>query len=132
LWLLLRNPDILAALKEKPDLARNFVEENLRLESPFQYFLRAVRQDTDLHGVTLKKGDLLDVRLWAANRDPRQYPEPDRIDLKRQGITNHLAFCAGVHRGLGNMLARTQLALAFQTRLRVLYNSRLFPNNTYD
>lgn len=132
LWLLLRNPDVLAALKENPDLTRNFVEENLRLESPFQYFLRAVRQDTDLHGVTLKKGDLLDVRLGAANRDPRQYPQPDKIDLKRPGITNHLAFGAGVHRCLGNMLARTELALAFQTLLRRLDNIQLSPKNTYE
>lgn len=132
LWLMLEKPDALNALRSDPSLIRTFVEETLRLESPFQFFTRATRHACTFAGARLEPGDLVDVCLGSANRDPRQFPDPDRLDLNRKGSATHVAFGAGIHRCLGNVLARFELALAFETLLRRLDNPRLAERNTFE
>lgn len=131
LWLMLDTPGLADQLRAEPKLIRNFVEETLRLESPFQFFTRAVSQACVLGGQALAPGDLIDLYLGAANRDPSRFPDPSSIDLQRPSPASHLAFGAGIHRCLGNVLARIELQFAFETLLDRLDGMTLSPQNSF-
>jgi len=93
------------------------VEELLRYNSPVQYSKpRFVQEDGEFFGSLLKSGDLIMAGLGIANRDPRKFEQPDRLDLGRKP-NNHLEFGTGVHFCLGLQLARLEI----DTGLRVLY-----------
>jgi len=129
LLLLIQHPEIARELREDPSLVRNFVEEALRLESPSQGFFRYALEDSELHGVAIPKGSMLHLRFAAANRDPEQFPDPDRLDLRRPNPGAHLAFGQGAHHCLGAPLARLELNLAFRTLLERFENPRLAPGH---
>ncbi len=105
--ILAERPDLVAELRSDPSLVPGFVEEVLRLESPFHGHFRVVRRHTELAGRALRPGDRL-MLLWASgNRDPSVYPDPDALDLRRRrGEKPHLAFGQGIHLCLGAGLAR--------------------------
>ncbi len=113
LKLLAEDPATLAALRSDPERLENFCEEVLRLESPAQGMFRRVTQDTILGGQTLREGELISLRFGAANRDPEQFPDPDRVDLDRRPAGKHLAFGIGRHHCIGAQLARQELLSAF-------------------
>jgi cytochrome P450 len=115
---LAESPPLAARLREDPSLVPAFVEEMLRLESPFQGHFRVARRDTELAGQPLRRGDRL-MLLWAsANRDERVYEGSDEVRLDRKrGDRPHLAFGQGIHLCLGAGLAR---ALARATLERLL------------
>jgi cytochrome P450 len=129
LLLLIRHPEALRELREDPALVRNFVEEALRLESPSQGFFRYALEDSELHGVAIPKGSMVHLRFAAANRDPEQFPDPDRLDLRRPNPGAHLAFGQGMHHCLGAPLARLELALAFRALLGRFEAFRLAPGH---
>jgi cytochrome P450 len=111
--LLLRHPDQLARLKNDPALIDSAVEEMLRYLSPVQFAPRRVAlEDTDVNGATIRKGDGVFAVAAAANRDPDEFADPDKLDLGRDA-SNHLAFGYGIHRCLGQMLARIELQVVF-------------------
>jgi cytochrome P450 len=113
--LLIQNPDAWAKLKSDPDkYLRPFLEEVLRLESPVQGLLRYAVKDIELHGVTIPKGAMVNVRYAAANRDEREFECPERLDLDRAKPGSHLAFGSGVHHCLGAPLARRELWWGFK------------------
>ncbi len=101
------NPDQVAALRADPSKARAALEEALRLETPVQTFFRTTTRDVELGGATLPEGEKVLMLLGAANRDPRQWREPDRYDIGR-ATTGHVAFGAGVHMCVGQLLARLE------------------------
>jgi cytochrome P450 len=101
------NPDQFAALRADPSKARAAFEEALRLETPVQTFFRTTTRDIDLGGVSIPEGEKVLMLLAAANRDPRQWREPDRYDIGR-ATTGHVAFGAGVHMCVGQLLARLE------------------------
>jgi cytochrome P450 len=87
------------------------VEELLRYESPVQFAGRVAKEEMEICGVRLRRGQLVMFMLGAANRDPRQFRDPDQLDLKR--LPNpHLAFGAGEHFCIGNQLARLEGQIA--------------------
>jgi cytochrome P450 len=104
---LARNPEDQQRLRENPKLIRNAVEEMLRAYSSVQ-MIRTVTQDIEFAGVQMKKGDLVVCPAQVGNRDPHEFPEPDRVDLSRNA-NRHMAFALGVHRCLGSHLARREL-----------------------
>ena len=104
---LLQFPHALRGLREDPSLAADAVEELLRFDGPNGAQVRIVREAQTLHGKHLKPGDRVFILLNAANRDPRAYAEPDRVDLRRNGPP-HLAFGFGQHICLGFPLARLE------------------------
>ncbi len=108
---LLENPDQLARLRDDPSLIRSAVEEFLRYESSNQIGNRTVAEDMELGGVQLAAGDYITMSIQGANRDPAQFPEPDRLDVGREP-NRHLAFGGGPHICLGNTLARMEGATA--------------------
>ena len=104
---LLRFPGELAKLRRNPALAPAAVEELLRYDGPIGAQVRIVQEPQRLHGRELKAGERVFLMLNAANRDPRAYDEPDRLDLERHGPP-HLSFGYGAHICLGFPLARLE------------------------
>ena len=117
---LLRHPDQLALLRADESLVDGAVEEILRYDSPVQMTTRITRTEQTIGDVTLPVDSVILVLIAAANRDPAEFDEPDRFDIRRQG-THHLAFAAGAHFCLGAGLARLEASIAlaaFARRLR--------------
>ena len=108
---LLRFPAEMARLRRDPALAPAAVEELLRYDGPNGAQVRIVREAQELHGKPLKPGERVFILLNAANRDPRAYPDPDRLLLGRDGPP-HLAFGFGLHLCLGFPLARLEGQIA--------------------
>jgi cytochrome P450 len=114
---LLRHPEQLAKLQANPDLIESAVEECLRYESPVQMTGREVKQEVEIGGVRIPAGGRLFTLIGAANRDPLQFPDPDRFDITRED-NKHLAFGHGIHFCLGASLARLEGQLALGTLVR--------------
>ncbi|MEV0596987.1 cytochrome P450 family protein [Nonomuraea cavernae] len=115
---LLRRPEQLAALRADPALMPRAVEELIRWCGPTLLTIpRHAREDTDLYGTPIRKGDTVTVAVAAANRDPRAFPDPDRLDLTR-APGGHLGFAHGPHFCLGASLARVQTEVALTALLR--------------
>ncbi|MCW5609626.1 MAG: cytochrome P450 [Rubrivivax sp.] len=113
---LMRFPGEQQRLREDPTLAPAAVEELLRYDGPSGAQVRIVREAHALHGKRLEPGQRVFIMLNAANRDPRAYAEPDRLDLARDGVP-HLTFGFGSHICLGFPLARTEGEVAFPALL---------------
>ena len=90
-----------------------FVEEVVRLESPVQSLMRFVNEDTELAGVTIPKGAMVNIRFAAANRDERVFECPEKLDLERPKPGSHMGFGSGTHHCLGAPLARRELIWGF-------------------
>ncbi len=108
---LLENPGELLLLRREPHRIRGAVEEALRYESPVQIGNRETTEDVELGSVTLPKGAQVFLGIGAANRDPGQFPEPERYDISRRP-NSHLAFAAFRHACLGSHLGRLEGAVA--------------------
>ncbi|WP_128430195.1 cytochrome P450 family protein [Streptomyces cyaneus] len=114
---LFRHPAQLARLRDDPGLLPRAVEELLRHDSAFELTTwRFFAEDSDLHGTEVPAGDSVIVSLCAANRDPRRFEDPDRLDLDRSP-NPHLAFGHGIHFCPGAALARAELQIALGTLL---------------
>jgi cytochrome P450 len=116
---LLRHPDQLARLRRDPSLVRPGVEELLRYDGPVHVTARIATSDVEIGGETIRAGEQAVAILGAANRDPEQFAEPDRLDVAR-APNRHLAFGGGPHFCLGAALARLEGQIAFATLLRRL------------
>jgi hypothetical protein len=101
------NPDQFAALRADPTKARAAFEEALRLETPVQTFFRTAAREVEIGGATIPEGEKVLMLLGAANRDPRKWSDPDRYDIGRS-TAGHVAFGAGVHMCVGQLLARLE------------------------
>jgi cytochrome P450 len=109
--LLLRHPAALAELRREPTLIQTAVEEFLRMESSNQLGNRHASRDTTLAGIGLPAGTYVHIGIGAANRDPAHFPDPERLDLRRQP-NRHLAFGTGIHACAGMSLARMEAQVA--------------------
>jgi hypothetical protein len=108
---LLAFPRELEKLRADPSLAPAAVEELLRYDGPIGAQVRIVQEPHTLHGKTLRAGERVFLLMNAANRDPRAYADPDRLDLGRNGVP-HLTFGFGAHLCLGFPLARLEGQIA--------------------
>ncbi|MFL6573944.1 MAG: cytochrome P450 [Burkholderiales bacterium] len=113
---LLAFPAELARLREQPELAASAVEELLRYDGPIGAQVRIVQQPQTLHGKAFARGERVFLLMNAANRDPRAYQAPDRLDLQRHGVA-HLTFGFGAHLCLGFPLARLEGQIALPALL---------------
>ena len=107
LQLLMEWPDQLRTLLNDPELIKSAVEEILRFESSNQLGNRRTTSNTQLGGINLPAGTLLNLCIGAANRDPAQFEDPDRLNLARKP-NRHLAFASGAHQCVGVNLARLE------------------------
>ncbi|MEO7404572.1 MAG: cytochrome P450 [Burkholderiales bacterium] len=106
-----RFPDELAKLRAKPSLINLAAEEFLRFEAPTQRGIRTAREDFTLGTQAIRCGELLHIMIGAANRDPAQFADPDRLNIERNP-NRHATLGHGVHYCLGANLARMELRLA--------------------
>ena len=119
--LLIRNPEALRDLRDHPELIETAVEEFLRMESSNQLGNRRAAQDTLLGNVAMPKGTYIHIGIGAANRDPAQFPDPDRLDIRRHP-NRHLAFGTGIHACAGMSLARMEAQVAIGALVRRFKN----------
>jgi cytochrome P450 family 144 len=106
--MLAEDPELQDHLRRNLDQVPLFVEEALRLESPFRYMMRSVPSDTSLGGVEIGAGSTV-LLLWASgNRDGLEFEHPDDVDLGRKVPRRHMAFGRGIHHCVGAPLARIE------------------------
>ena len=121
---LLRNPEQLDRLRREPELIGPAVEELTRYDSPVQIDGRSVREDTEVGGVPMERGQYLMLLLGAANRDPEAFDDPDVLDVSRER-NPHLGFGRGIHHCLGAPLARMEAEVMLGKLLERFPNVRL-------
>jgi cytochrome P450 len=122
---LLEHPDQLEWLRSDPGLIKPAVEELLRFSSPVETATaRFAREDVEIAGVTIPKGDVVLAAIASANRDELQFKNPDTLDIAREP-NKHLAFGLGIHFCLGASLARLEGQIAINTLLAHTRDMRL-------
>jgi cytochrome P450 len=119
-----RHPAAKRALAVDPSLMPSAVEELLRFEPPVHELGRTLTREVELHGRRVPAGARVLLLLAAANRDPRRFEEPDRLDLRRSP-NDHLSFGLGVHFCLGANLARLEGRIALEELLQAIPHYRV-------
>ena len=127
LWALLTHREQLEAVVEDRSLVEKAIEESLRWNATAPVFSRLVVQDTELQGVALPAGSVLEICLGAANRDPARWDNPDTYDLHRR-TRGHMAFAVGQHQCLGMNVARNEMSAGVNALLDAFPNLRLDPD----
>ncbi|MCB0996983.1 MAG: cytochrome P450 [Acidimicrobiales bacterium] len=123
--LLAEQPDLQRHLRDDPEAIGAFVEEVVRLESPFRGHYRRVARDCELGGVELEEGTTV-LLLWAsANRDPHHYERPDEVWLDRPVLKQHFGFGRGIHHCVGAPLARLEARVLIEELLARTTDVRL-------
>jgi pimeloyl-[acyl-carrier protein] synthase len=123
---LLQHPDQWTRLRDDATSTEGAVEELLRYDSPVQMTFRQAGENFELAGNLVRQGEVVAILLGAANRDPEQFPDPDRLDLTRAAVM-HGAFGMGIHFCLGSHLARLEAHIAFRTLARRMPHLTLQP-----
>jgi cytochrome P450 len=121
---LLRNPEQADRLRADAGLAKTATDELLRYDGSVHLTARTAIRSVDVGDAHIEGGEMALVILGAANRDPAQFPDPDRLDVGRDP-NRHLAFSAGGHFCVGATLARLEGQIAFETLLNRLPNLKL-------
>jgi pimeloyl-[acyl-carrier protein] synthase len=124
IYTLLANSDQYELLRHDPGLLESAIEESLRYESPVSRQSRLMKDNTELAGKKLKKGEIVFQMLNAANRDPAYFADPDKFDIQRKK-NRHIAFGQGIHFCVGAALSRAESTIAVGTALKRFPNLRL-------
>jgi len=126
IFALLSHPGEREKLKADPGLARGMVEETLRFWGPVDFIARRfAKEDFELGGTHIARGESLVVGLASANRDPGRFSKPDTFDITRPDADKHVAFGKGIHICVGAPLARMEGQIAFETLIRRFPELRL-------
>ena len=124
LWLALSHPEAHQAMLADPSKVKNFVEENLRCESPTMGMVRHAAVDTEIAGVRIPKGASLHLRYAAGNRDERMFECPAKFDIERRNAPRHMAFSLLETHCTGAGLSRLEQNIAFTAIFERLRNLR--------
>lgn len=125
---LLQNPEQLDAVRNNRDLVPAAIEEALRWDGPVLMQSRMAACDTEIGGVSIPKGAIVDVCAGAANRDETKFTDPDKFDIFRPKEARHYSFTFGPHVCIGQHLARVEMTRALNAILDSLPNLRLDPD----
>jgi cytochrome P450 len=104
-------------LRDDPSLIPGMVSEIIRYVTPVIHMRRTAKEDAELGGKTIKKGDKVVIWYVSGNRDPEAIEEPDRLIVDRARPRQHLSFGFGIHRCVGNRLAELQLKILWEELL---------------
>ena len=115
--ILARDRALQQRLREDPQLLKPFIEEVLRFEAPVQRKCRRTIAPTEIVGVPIPEGTIVQCLIGSANRDPKVFSEPEQFRPERQK-NRHLSFGLGPHFCLGAQLGRTQAFLALRALLQ--------------
>lgn len=107
LYGLASQPDQWSMLRQDPSLAAQAYEEAVRWETPIQTFFRTTTQAVEVGGVRIPAEEKVILFLGAANRDPRQWTNPDHFDIRRNAA-GHVGFGMGIHRCVGQTITRME------------------------
>nr|WP_055501579.1 cytochrome P450 [Nonomuraea pusilla] len=107
---LLEHPEQLELLRREPERLPTAIEEIFRWTTPIRHFMRTAQQDTEIRGTKIATGEAVMLSYFSANRDERQFENPEAFDVTR-ATGKHVAFGFGVHHCLGANLARLELRL---------------------
>jgi pimeloyl-[acyl-carrier protein] synthase len=121
---LLRHPDQMEKLKREPAIIQSAIEELLRYDTPVQQIARMATENVEIGGKTIRSGERVILCPGAANRDPAQFTDPNKLDIAR-AENCHLAFSSGIHYCLGAALARVQGQIAINTLVQRLPDLKL-------
>jgi hypothetical protein len=124
-WLaLLRHPTEYARLRAEPYLMPRAIEELLRYANIVHTLRRQATADLELGGVLIRRGERIILKLDAANRDPAQFSEPDRLDLNRR-LTGQVVLGAGPHSCLGASVVRIAVSTATRAFVQNFVQAKL-------
>lgn len=124
LYLLLTHPEQFAAVQADHELIGQAIEEGLRYETPLTTVQRSATQDTELDGVALPAGAVVDVCMGSANRDENRWERAEEFDIFRKRLP-HITFAAGEHTCMGLHLARMETRVAMESLLGRVHNIEL-------
>ena len=110
---LLDHPEQLERIQDEPKSLPNMIEEMLRFDAPIQFIFRRTTRPVEIAGTTIPEDASVAVLLASANRDERQFEDPDRFDITRD-TKGHMSFGLGIHFCLGASLARLEARIAFE------------------
>ncbi|VVO58603.1 Putative cytochrome P450 YjiB [Pseudomonas fluorescens] len=125
MYMLLSDPALMDRVLTDPALIPLVIEEMLRAHAPVPHQYRFTTQDTELCGVPIPKDTVVQVSYLAGNYDEAKWECPEKIDIDRKGVRNHLAFGRGIHFCVGNQLARMEMRVAVTRLLHRLKDLRL-------
>jgi cytochrome P450 len=128
LYLLLTHPDQFHAVQADHELISPAIEEGLRFETPLTTVQRYATEDTEVEGVELTAGSVIDVCIGSANRDERRWENSEEFDISRKRVP-HISFAAGEHPCMGLHLARMETRVAVECLLTRLTNIRLITDD---
>lgn len=115
---LLQHPDSMKRLRDDPAMIKTAIEELLRYTSPvFMSTERYAREDLNIHGVTIPRGEMTLGVIGSANRDESVFEKADELEIAREP-NKHLSFGQGIHFCLGAPLARLEAEIGINTLLR--------------
>ncbi|PZQ65426.1 MAG: cytochrome P450 [Phenylobacterium zucineum] len=109
-----QNPDQERILRADPGMIPNMVSETIRWQTPLAYMRRTAKQDFELSGKTIKKGDKVAMWYVSGNRDEEVIERPNDYWIERPRVRQHLSFGFGIHRCVGNRLAELQLKIIWE------------------
>ena len=113
---LLRNPEQWERLTSGEVAAATAIEELIRFDPPLQLFERWVLEEgVEVAGTPVPRGEVVSMLFGSANRDPRVFDEPDRLDIGRENAAEHIGFGGGIHVCIGAPLARIELEVSLRT-----------------
>jgi cytochrome P450 len=124
-WVLLRDPELLAEVQEDPGLVPQLIDEAARLHPPFGVAVRYVGVDTSLGSAEMEAGEKLYALTFGANRDESVFPDPDRFDMHRPNLRLSMSFGRGLHFCIGDALAKLTAEAAVAALFTALADLRL-------
>jgi 4-methoxybenzoate monooxygenase (O-demethylating) len=135
IYALASHPEQWSLLRQDPSLAKSAFEETIRWESPVQTFFRTTTREVEVANKRIPAGEKVLLFLGAANRDPRRWENPDSFDIRRNS-SGHVGFGMGIHRCVGQTVARVEAEIMLTTlarrveRIELTGQPQRKPNNT--